>query len=253
MYPILFSVFGINIYASPVFLILALGVGVMVGYREAERLGYTRADYNIYWISAIPIALLLAILNSILFGAGLRGLLDVIRSPGGFASNGFVSFGAVIGLLAWGFILAKIRKLPADSVMDGTATILPLMLGIYRVGCILNGCCYGRETDNLAGLYLPDQFGVWTERYPTQLLLLVFDFGLFIILWNLRTRKLQIGTLTLIFLVAFSAFRLLVDGLRDLPDVYWMFNLHQLTSLAMLLITLYFIFEFRLGSRDSSK
>lgn len=253
MYPILFTLFGINIYASPVFLILAIVIGIFVGSKEVERRGMSRRDFVIYSVTIIPIALGFAVLNGLLFHGGLKNVLNALKEPGDFFSNGLVSFGAVIVMLAWAFVLAKIRKMPIVPALDVTALMLPLILGVYRIGCVLNGCCYGVETDSVIGLYLPNAYGEWATRYPTQLLILAFDFALFAILWQWRLRKPKDGNITLVFLLSFSVFRFLVDGVRELPDALGSFNLHQLASLSIFLITLYFMFEFRLEKSDAKE
>ncbi len=249
MYPILFTVFGINTYASPVFLILAIIVGVVVGRKEAERRGLSQENFRLYIVAAIPVGLLFAALNSLLFYRGPSTAISVFESPQKIFSGGLVSFGAVIVLLALAFAAAKIRKEPVAPVLDTVSLILPLVLGVYRIGCILNGCCYGVETDSVIGLYLPDAAGFWAERYPTQLMIMIFDFGLFALFWQWRLRKPIDGNITYVFLLSFALFRLIVDGVRDLPIAYGIFSLHQLSSIAILLITLYFMFEFRMDQK----
>jgi phosphatidylglycerol:prolipoprotein diacylglycerol transferase len=57
---------------------------------------------------------------------------------------------------------------------DGAAIVLLVGMAVTRVGCLMNGCCSGRETDGPFGLWLPDHRGEWKRRYPTQL----FEAGL---------------------------------------------------------------------------
>jgi phosphatidylglycerol:prolipoprotein diacylglycerol transferase len=53
---------------------------------------------------------------------------------------------------------------------DGAAVVMLIGMMITRVGCMMNGCCYGRETGGSFGLWLPDHHGQWQRRFPTQLL-----------------------------------------------------------------------------------
>jgi len=251
MYPILFNLFGINIYASPVFLTLAIIVGIYVGRREADRRGVRRSDFTIYCVTIIPIALLFGVLNGMFFYGGPKFLLEALSDPQELLSNGLVSFGVVIVMFAWGFILAKIRKQPIAPTLESIALMLPLILGIYRIGCILNGCCYGEETTSALGLYLPNAYGEWAERYPTQIMFMLFDFALFAFLWDRRLKKTSPGSAVVIFLLSFSTFRLVVDGLRELPKALVGFNLHQLASISILLVTLYFMYEYSLEKSGS--
>ena len=236
MYPILFVISGIPIYASPFFLVLALIAGFLVSRYEILRRGISLKVYYIYWVLAVPIALFLAAINSALFH---RRFLFVISNPDELTSTGLVSFGAVIGTLGLGYIIAKIYKLSEGQILDVISIILPLILGVYRIGCILNGCCYGQVTDGFFGFYLPNVAGQWAKRYPTQFMLLIFDLALFFYLWRWRLKKPPDGKTTLVFLLSFSIFRLLLDSLRELPMINAWINILQLGSITLLLFTIY--------------
>ena len=243
MYPILFVFSEIPIYASPVFLVLAIIIGFFVGRNEIRRRGISDKEFYLYWVLAVPAALVLAAANSALF---YDRLFYVFANPRELASSGLVSFGAVIGTLGLGFIMAKVYKRSVGQMLDAISIILPLIHGVYRIGCILNGCCYGLETDGLFGVYLPNVSGQWENRYPTQIMLLVFDFALFFFLWKWRLKKPVDGKTTLVFLLSFSIFRLLLDSLRELPMVNDWINIHQLGSITILLIILYALIIIRL-------
>ncbi len=247
MRPILFFISGIPFYASPVFLVLALITGFIIGRIEVHRRDIPLKVYYLYWLCAVPVALLLAALNSALFH---QRLLEVLSHPAQLTSTGLVSLGAVLGSPGLGVIIAKIYKLPPGQILDVISIILPLILGVYRIGCILNGCCYGLETEGPFGVYLPTVSGQWAQRYPTQLALLVFDFALFTVLWKWRLKKPSEGKTTLLFLLSFSIFRLLLDSLRVVPMVTDSLNILQMGSIALLVITLYAWAMIRLRKTD---
>ena len=55
---------------------------------------------------------------------------------------------------------------------DAAAVMMLAGMTVTRFGCLINGCCAGRETDGPLGVYLPDQAdqaGRWLRRYPVQL------------------------------------------------------------------------------------
>lgn len=59
--------------------------------------------------------------------------------------SGLASTGGVLAMLAFGLIYIRVvLKLPPLEVADGTAFALPLFMAIARIGCALNGCCFGR-------------------------------------------------------------------------------------------------------------
>ncbi len=240
MIPILFTLGDFEISSSLFFLVLGILVGLVVGWIEARRVGIPDRFFHGFWASAVPLALLLAVLNGWIFNVGVSaGLMNIARAE----YAGLVSFGAVIGVLLWGFGYSKITKLPTGKILDTVSLVLPAILCVYRIGCVLTGCCYGLETDGFLGIYLPGRGGVWANRYPTQIMLLLLNLAIFIWLWSRRKQKSYEGEQTLLYLMAYASGRLIIDALRDLPRVLGPFSLHQLTSIAILLIAGYTAFE----------
>lgn len=235
MFPVLLTIGDFKVYSSIVFLVLAILVGLIVGRIEARRVGIAGPGFYVYSVSVIPVALALAALNGWGFEIALWNILQNYEFEG---SGGLVSFGAVLGALGWGFALAKLARQAPGKVLDVISVALPLILGIYRIGCLLNGCCHGMETDGFLAMQLPGGNGVWAPRYPTQIMLMLLDFGIFGWLWLRRKKKSFQGELTLSFLWLCSLGRLVIDAFRDLPRVLGPLSLHQLSSLAIMLITI---------------
>ena len=168
-------------------------------------------------------------------------------------SNGLISFGAIAGTLLLGYILSKVRKQNTGVTLDTISLILPLVLGIYRIGCVLNGCCHGLETESFLGVVLPDDFGIWARRYPTQIWLMLFNLGLFAWLWSLRKKKSFDGIITIYYLLAYSLGRLIIDAFRELPPALGPLSLHQVMALTMLLATLYAYAEIYFARRSAGE
>src|SRR4051812_15267720 len=77
-------------------------------------------------------------------GHNLRDtLLEIANIPQG----GLVVFGGFIGA-AFGFVyFIRKQKLPLLSMADVVAPGMAIGMALGRVGCLLNGCCYGGQTD----------------------------------------------------------------------------------------------------------
>ena len=246
MYPVLVTIANFELRASYVFLFLGILFGILIGYRETKRVGISSIEFHLYWISAVPVALFLAAINGFVFWnrlGNISGQLDDILS------YGLVSYGAILGMLLLGYFLTKIRKINTALFLDTISLAMPLILAIYRIGCILNGCCHGLETDSFLGITLPDGLGVMVKRYPTQIWLMVFNFFLFAWLWSIRKKKSFDGILTIYFLVLYSVGRLIIDAFRDLPRVLGPFSFHQLIAITIILTTLYAYLEIWLTRR----
>jgi phosphatidylglycerol---prolipoprotein diacylglyceryl transferase len=70
-------------------------------------------------------------------------LLEIVNVPQG----GLVVFGGFIGA-AVGFVyFIRKQKLPLLAMADVVAPGMAIGMALGRVGCLLNGCCYGGQTD----------------------------------------------------------------------------------------------------------
>lgn len=233
MHPILFTIGSWQIRSYEVFLIIGAVAGVWVASLEAERLGFSRHMIITFDCAVVPASLLLGLLNGWLFDLDFYAALARGRFYIPFT---LVSFGIICGAFLTGWVLAKRRKKSVGQTLDLVTLSLPIILFFSRIGCLLNGCCYGRETTGFGGMYLPGAYGEWAYRYPTQIMLMLLDLGLFIWLWSIRKRKPYEGCLTIYFLIPFSIGRLVIDSLRDLPLLFGLISLHQLASTVILII-----------------
>jgi phosphatidylglycerol:prolipoprotein diacylglycerol transferase len=82
-------------------------------------------------------------------------LLETIKAMAEFTKGGLVVFGSAIGAgLALLFFVRKYR-LPGLALADLVAPSVMLGLAFGRVGCFLNGCCFGGQCD-----------AAWAVRFP---------------------------------------------------------------------------------------
>ncbi len=75
------------------------------------------------------------------------GLVTFLGGVLNVAEGGLVVYGAVFGGAAGLLLFVRKRRLPLLAVCDLVAPSLMLGLAIGRIGCLLNGCCFGGETD----------------------------------------------------------------------------------------------------------
>ncbi len=113
---------------------------------------------------------------------------------------GLTSFGGLAFGLAWMLIWAKRTKTPVYKMMDCIAPSFLIATAIGRVGCLLNGCCYGGvcSVNFPLKLYVDGQWHVAAQVYDSAMNLI----GLGILLMIERKTKLfsgQAAGLALIF------------------------------------------------------
>lgn len=70
-------------------------------------------------------------------------LLEIVK----FTEGGLVFYGSIIGGALAYVVLANRWRLPGLALADVIAPSLLAGLAFGRIGCLMNGCCYGGETD----------------------------------------------------------------------------------------------------------
>jgi phosphatidylglycerol:prolipoprotein diacylglycerol transferase len=164
------------------------------------------------------------------------------QNPGEIiGGSGLTIYGAVLGAALGIWIYSRFSKISFGYLADVLAPGIILAQAIGRVGCTLNGCCYGVETDIFcAVLYThPEsmcQAGV--PVHPTQIYEIVYNLIIFGVLLALRKRFRPDGSLFLIYLTFYALWRLGIDFIRDGTD--FLFGLHQaqVISIVVLIITI---------------
>lgn len=75
--------------------------------------------------------------------------------------GGLSIHGGVLGALFAGMIFCKLKKLSFWKIADFTILAVPLGIFFGRIGCYLNGCCFGKE--------FADQVSKpWWTKYPSN-------------------------------------------------------------------------------------
>jgi phosphatidylglycerol:prolipoprotein diacylglycerol transferase len=88
--------------------------------------------------------------------------------PLGWIFQGTHWMGAVAGGWFAGSLYSRRNNLPFWQLADCYAPVLALALAIGRTGCLLYGDAYGRLSTSWLAVRLPDVYGVWAYRFPTQ-------------------------------------------------------------------------------------
>lgn len=128
----------------------------------------------------------------------------------------------IVGALLGGLIgVETVKHRLGAHGSSGDAFALPLMAGIAigRVGCFLAGLddhTYGNPTELPWGV----DFGDGVPRHPTQLYEIAFLLALAALIHLRADRFSRTGDCFRAFLIAYLAFRLLVDFIKPMPFAY---------------------------------
>jgi phosphatidylglycerol---prolipoprotein diacylglyceryl transferase len=133
--------------------------------------------------------------------------------------GGLVYYGGLIGATLAGFIYIRWKQLPLWKVADVLAPSCALGNVFGRIGCFLNGCCYGRPTDLPWGVRFPaghQYAGI--PVHPTEIYDAVNNFLLYLLLaWLFRRKKFD-GQVFATYLVGYAITRTFMEYFRgDYP------------------------------------
>lgn len=155
-------------------------------------------------------------------GAGLWRALVFWR--GGLAYYGGLA-GGIAALTIW----ARFKGVPTLDLLDFVAPVGAVALAATRIGCFLNGCCYGKPTAVAWAVSYPAGSRVQRAQlgeglvsagepslpiHPAQLYELLAALSIFAPLWWLYPRRRFSGQITLIFFLLYAPWRFFVEFLR---------------------------------------
>ncbi len=160
--------------------------------------------------------------------------------------SGLTIYGAILGGTLGVWIYSQFSKMNFAYFADLLVPGVIIAQAVGRVGCTINGCCYGEATtlpwgikythfDSLgfsASQFLPPGFGL----QPTQVYEILFLALLFGAMLLLRRWLKPAGALFLVYLIFYSLWRFGIDFLRDGTPFF--FGLHQAQFIAIVVIAI---------------
>ncbi len=219
MHPVLFHIGPVAVHSYGTLLMLGFIAGILLCGREAKRLRLP---------DELAVDLGLWVLVGSIIGA--RGLF-VALNWGDFAARpqealfvwqtGGLSFhGGLLGGIVAALLLGWRRKISFWSIADMAAPGIALGYAIARIGCFLNGCCYGAPTSPrwaFLGVRFPlfPDSNIMTEpSHPTQIYSALGSVLIMAVLLWARPRFPARGQLFLLYLALYSVLRSAVEVLR---------------------------------------
>lgn len=218
---------------------MAIAVVVPLILAKGKKIGVTKEQI----ISIAP----WAIIGGIIF-ARIIHVIDkwneiYSKDPGSiFGLEGLGIFGGILGATLVGVIYAKINRFPIGRIADLAAPGALLGQAIGRIGCIINGCCYGKPTDLAWGVFYTNpsseafRDGHTEIVHPTHAYELLYDLLIFGLLMLLRGRLKRDGALFLVYLIAYSIGRFFISMLRVNDSFLFSLREAQVVSIFVVLV-----------------
>ncbi len=162
------------------------------------------------------------------------------QNPGQIiGASGLTIYGAVLGAALAIWIYSKVSKFQFGYFADVIAPGIILAQAIGRVGCTINGCCYGIATALPWGVVYthPDSLApLGVATHPAVVYELIWDLIVFAVLLKLRGRFKPDGSLFLVYLGLYSLWRVGIDFLRE--GTPFLFGLHQAQVIAIIVLAI---------------
>jgi len=259
MYRILFTIGSFSIYSYGVMLALAFIVGIFLAMKEAKRSGEDPErvlDISLYVILG---ALIGGRLGYIIFNIDyyFTNPIKILY----FRQGGLSFLGAFLVAYSLCWLYVKRTKLSFWKFADIATPSIAIGIGIARIGCFLNGCCFGVVTENCGikfpSLHMPPVYlqqlkdgliasgsSCTLPVIPTQLYSSLYGFLIFFILLWIKKYKKYDGFLFLYFLILYSISRFTIEFFRFYEDNYKIFNYFTVTQtilIGVILVSLVFM------------
>jgi phosphatidylglycerol:prolipoprotein diacylglycerol transferase len=242
--PVAFTIGPLQVRWYGIMVAIAVASLLVITLREAKRIGITRDIYSLaFW----------SIIGGIVGGR----LAYVIYDWDHFMANprdiigfqGLAQNGMIIGIIVAALIYMRVTRMRFSmllSIGDAVAVGAPLALAIARIGCTLNGCCYGQPSPfhffPLAIIYTPRNTMApqyWNVPiYPTQIYHLLWNLIVFAIVWRFRGKLKPEGSLLFFFLCIFVIGDFSLRFLRAEEPALWGLRQAQVADLGILAIFL---------------
>jgi len=223
MYPELFKIGPVAIRSYGVMLAISFFLGVFYVSRIAKRENlnfenFLTISYIMVFggVAGARLSYVLFHINE--FSGHWLSAINPFHS-GSFGIAGLNLYGGIIGAVVCSFIYIRLKKMPVLSTFDIFAPTVGLGLIFTRIGCFLNGCCFGTPTDLPWGISFPEGsipyyvFGT-SHLHPAQLYSSLYGLILFIFLHYRLKHKIFPGQVLAMLFIFEAIFRFAIEYVR---------------------------------------
>jgi len=245
MFPIICQFGPVTVYSYGFMLAVAAVVCTFLASRDAKKIGIPPGVIPDFTFGTVVAGILGARLFYILLN--FRFFMDHPLEIVMIQNGGLAWHGGLIAATVAAIRFIREKGLPLAAMLDLIAPYAALGESIGRVGCFLNGCCFGREA--AWGIYFP----VHDARlHPTQLYAMAGLFILFFILRHYRKIAKIPGDVFVLYLFGASVLRFVIEFFR--ADHYVLvlgLSVYQWVCVGLIAVAVYV--HLRLKSRTRAR
>ena len=129
--------------------------------------------------------------------------------------GGLVFYGGLLGASLACILYVRFKKLPLWKIADVLAPSIALGHSFGRIGCLMNGCCYGHACELPWAIHFPNDHPTHGAAvHPTQIYEAILNLGLYAALAWLYRRKKFDGQIFAFYLIFYAVLRAFVETFR---------------------------------------
>lgn len=183
--------------------------------------------------------------------------------------GGLIFYGGLVGAVLAVFLFARSRKLRLLWLFDFVATAAPLGHAFGRLGCFMNGCCFGRPHKGFPSVVFPAGSPPWLQQihdhaisnldpqclpvHPVQLYEVVWNLTVYVILLTAFLRRRRGGLIIGLYLLLYPAGRLVMETFRGTERMFsGALSAAQWISIALMLSGILILFLSRKTSPSAT-
>jgi phosphatidylglycerol:prolipoprotein diacylglycerol transferase len=182
------------------------------------------------------------------WGHGIDSLLDVVQ----YWKGGIVYYGGILGGVIAFFVYRYVRPFPLRPYLDVMAPAIAVGTLFGRLGCFLNGCCYGDACNLPWAVSFPKPSPPWERQHnlglippeathslplhPTQIYSAIDALVLLILLTCYYPLRRRDGEVMGLLMITYPITRFLIEYLRNDEAVFFAgLTISQNISIVLLL------------------
>jgi len=221
----LFTIFGLPVRAYGTMIAVGAALGAWRAVRVAKK-RYGIDPERVYDLA------LVCVLGGIVGSRIVYVLLNPHTESWGqlyAVWNGGLSFhGGVAFAVLCGWIYTARAKLSFAKCADLLAPSVAIGYAVARIGCFLNGCCYGAPTCLPWGVRFCENGHLTPPSHPTQIYAAIASLAIFLVLARLERLQGRPGFVFASYLGLYSIYRFAIEFLREgYSAKVWLLGLTQ--------------------------
>lgn len=224
MHPILFEIGPLTVRTYGLLLAVSFIAGILLALRRSRARGLNQnqminMSLLIMLAGIVGARIMYVIPHWNEFSANPLDIISPFQSSGSIGLTGLTMYGGFIAAVLVSIVYLRVNRLSIWKACDAFSPSIALGIGLSRVGCFMNGCCFGLPTESALGVVFPafsaaGSFYPDVPLHPAQLYNAALGFGLFGLLMWLDRKPRYDGFLFAVLLIAEPVTRFFVDLFR---------------------------------------